>query len=86
MPTLAELQAILFHRELGTIAGLTWAAQRGVLVVGQWRDWPCYGVTDASGRVLEVRRVDNEPDVSPGRARQLRDFRQDERDVVGFVH
>jgi len=60
-PTVAELQAILFHRELGTIAGLTWAAQRGVLVVGQWRDWPCYGVTDASGRVMEVRRVDNEP-------------------------
>lgn len=60
-PTLAELRAIFFHRELGTLAGLAWAAQRGVLVVGQWRDWPCYGVTDASGRVLEVRRVDNEP-------------------------
>lgn len=60
-PTLAELQAILFHRELGSLAGLTWAAQRGVLVVGQWRDWPCYGVTDSSGRVLELRRVDNEP-------------------------
>jgi hypothetical protein len=61
MPTLAELQAILFHRELGGIAGLTWAAQRGVLVVGLWREWQCYGVTDASGRVLEVRRLDNEP-------------------------
>jgi len=61
MPTLADLRAILFHRELGTLAGLTWAAQRGVLVVGQWRDWQCYGVTDASGRVLEVRRLDNEP-------------------------
>ena len=60
-PTLAELQAILFHRELGSLAGLTWAAQRGVLVVGQWRDWQCYGVTDSSGRVLELRRVDNEP-------------------------
>jgi len=60
-PTPAELQAILFHRELGGITGLTWAAQRGVLVVGQWRDWLCYGLTDASGRVLEVRRVDNEP-------------------------
>ena len=60
-PTVAELNAILFHRELGSSVGLTWAAQRGVLVVGQWRDWPCYGVTDASGRVLEVRRVDNEP-------------------------
>ena len=66
-PTLAELQAILFHRELGGLPGLTWAAQRGVLVVGPWRDWPCYGVTDASGRVLEVRRVDNEefPEMGP---------------------
>lgn len=60
-PTPEELQSILFHRELGSLPGLTWAAQRGVLVVGQWRDWPCYGVTDASGRVLELRRVDNEP-------------------------
>jgi hypothetical protein len=66
-PTVAELHAILFHRELGGLAGLSWAAERGVLVVGQWRDWQCYGVTDASGRVLEVRRVDNEmfPEMGP---------------------
>lgn len=59
-PTLAELRAIHYCRELG-LPGLVWAAQRGVLVTGYWRDWPCYGITDASGRVLEVRRVDNEP-------------------------
>jgi len=55
-----DLQEILFYREIGGIEGLRWAASRGVLVTGRWRDWKCYGVTDASGRVLEVRRVDNE--------------------------
>lgn len=44
-----------YHRE-----GLQWARERGVLVFGpQWgRD--CYGVSDDSGRVLEVRRMDGQ--------------------------
>ena len=60
MPTLADLKEIAFYREYG-LPGLVWAAHRGVLVVGQWSAWKCYGVTDTSGRVIEVRRVDNEP-------------------------
>jgi hypothetical protein len=60
MPTLVDLKEIAFYREYG-LPGLVWAAHRGVLVVGQWSAWKCYGVTDSSGRVIEVRRVDNEP-------------------------
>ncbi|MBI3416475.1 MAG: hypothetical protein HY043_14360 [Verrucomicrobia bacterium] len=45
-----------YHRE-----GLEWASERGLLVFGQWRGFDCYGVTDASGRVLELRRMDGDP-------------------------
>lgn len=44
-----------YHRE-----GLEWANERGVLVFGVWRGFDCYGLTDASGRVLELRRMDCE--------------------------
>lgn len=45
-----------YHRE-----GLEWANERGVLVFGAWRGFDCYGVTDASGRVVELRRMDGKP-------------------------
>ena len=45
-----------YHRE-----GLEWASERGVLVFSAWRGFDCYGLTDASGRVLELRRADGEP-------------------------
>ncbi|MBI3414226.1 MAG: hypothetical protein HY043_02720 [Verrucomicrobia bacterium] len=41
--------------------GLEWASERGLLVFGSWRGFDCHGVTDASGRVLELRRMDGEP-------------------------
>ena len=44
-----------YHRE-----GLEWASERGVLVFKSWRGFDCYGLTDASGRVLELRRMDGE--------------------------
>lgn len=44
-----------YHRE-----GLEWASERGVLVFGAWRGFDCYGLTDASGRVAELRRMDGE--------------------------
>jgi len=42
-----------YHRE-----GLEWAQERGLLVFGSWRGFECHGLTDASGRVLELRRMD----------------------------
>lgn len=45
-----------YHRE-----GLIWARERGVLMFGSQYGRDCYGVTDGSGRVLEVRRMDGEP-------------------------
>ncbi len=41
--------------------GLEWACERGLLVFGQWHGSECYGVTDQSGRVLELRRTDGKP-------------------------
>lgn len=38
--------------------GLTLASERGFLVFGLWHELECYGVTDNSGRVLELRRMD----------------------------
>jgi|GEM_PF-482552 len=79
-PTLADLREIMFYREYG-LPGLAWAAHRGVLVVGQWREWKCYGVTDASGRVLEVRRVDGEmfPEMGPLRERKAHSIKGSEK-------
>ncbi len=42
------------------LAGLRWAQARGALVFGHWHGFDCFGVTDASGRVLELRRLDGE--------------------------
>lgn len=41
--------------------GIVLAQQRGVLVFGRWGTQEVYGVTDSSGHVLEVRRLDGEP-------------------------
>ncbi len=50
------------------IEGLKLATNRGLLVFGRWREFECYGVTDSSGRVLELRRVDgNLFPAAPGR-------------------
>jgi hypothetical protein len=54
---IAQLAALRpYHRE-----GLDWANERGVLVFAAWREFTCHGLTDASGRVLELRRMDGEP-------------------------
>ena len=44
-----------YHRE-----GLAWAQERGLLVFGGWCGFDCYGLMDASGRILELRRLDGE--------------------------
>ena len=44
-----------YHRE-----GLEWAHERGVLVFGSWHGFECHGLTDASGRIVELRRMDGE--------------------------
>ncbi|MFN7137760.1 MAG: hypothetical protein ACK4UN_00310 [Limisphaerales bacterium] len=36
------------------------ASERGFLVFGVWRGLECYGITDSSGIVLELRRVDGQ--------------------------
>ncbi len=37
---------------------LRWAQDRGVLVFGRWYGTEVYGVKDASGRVVEIRKLD----------------------------
>ncbi len=49
--TLARLRP--YHWE-----GLALAQKRGLLVFGDWYGLECYGVTDRTGSVLELRRVD----------------------------
>ena len=45
-----------YHRE-----GLEWASERGLLVFGNWNGFECHGLTDTSGRVFEIRRMDGMP-------------------------
>lgn len=40
--------------------GLQWATERGILVFGNWNGFEVFGVTDQSGKVLEVRRLDGQ--------------------------
>lgn len=42
------------------LEGLEWAHGRGLLVFGEWQGFECHAVTDTSGRVLELRRMDGE--------------------------
>jgi hypothetical protein len=51
---LADLRRISFD-------GLRWARDRGVLVFGYFAGLPVFGVTDQSGVVLEIRRLDGKP-------------------------
>jgi len=44
-----------------SIEGLRWAQERGVLVFGFFAGLPVFGVTDQSGAVLEIRRLDGKP-------------------------
>lgn len=41
-----------------SIAGLQYAQARGVLIFGDWCGSEVYGVTDQSGRLIELRRLD----------------------------
>ena len=50
------------HRQLARvmdvgIEAVNWAVERGVLVFGEWQGLQCYGGCDASGRLLELRRL-----------------------------
>ncbi len=52
-----QLQRLAALRGI-SIAGLRWAQERGVLVFGSFAGHQVYGITDQTGAVLEVRRVD----------------------------
>ena len=58
--TVEQLKALAVSRPFGR-EGLEWAQERGTLVFGDWHGEACYGVTDKSGRVLELRRIDGQP-------------------------
>jgi hypothetical protein len=53
----AQLQRLASLRGI-SVAGLRWAMERGMLVFGFFAGQQVYGVTDSSGEVLEVRRLD----------------------------
>ena len=42
------------------VEGLRWAQERGVLKFGVWHGHPVFGVTDDSGEILELRRLDGQ--------------------------
>ncbi len=52
-----ELKRLAASRPYG-LEGLQWASERGLLVFGNAFGFECYGVTDSSRRVLEIRRAD----------------------------
>jgi len=52
-----QLQQLSSLRRI-SIPGLRWAQDRGVLVFGYFAGLSVYGVTDSSGAVLEIRRLD----------------------------
>ncbi len=58
--TAAQMSKLANARPYG-LEGLVWASTRGLLVFGSWHGQECYGVTDSTGRVLEIRRIDGEP-------------------------
>lgn len=63
-----QLKRLATMRPFG-LEGLQWAQGRGALVFGEWHGFECFGLTDKSGRVLELRRMDGQsfPEV-PGTA------------------
>lgn len=54
-----QLQRLANLRGIGR-EGLELAQLRGLLVFGSWNDLECFGITDQSGLVLELRRMDGE--------------------------
>ena len=44
-----------------SVRALQWATERGVLVYGTWNKQEVFGVTDQSGKVLEIRHLDGQP-------------------------
>lgn len=58
--TPCQLKRLAAARPYG-LEGLLWATERGLLVFGDWHGHEVYGATDASERVLEIRRVDGKP-------------------------
>jgi len=55
--TESQLQLLATLRGI-RLAGLRWARDRGVLVFGYFGGCPVFGVTDSTGAILEVRRLD----------------------------
>jgi len=55
--TETQLQRLADLRGI-SVPGLRWAQDRGVLVFGFFVGMPVFGLTDCSGTVLEVRRLD----------------------------
>lgn len=58
-------------QKLATLRGfsvhaLHWATERAVLVFGNWNNQEVFGVTDKSGKVLEIRRLDGQPFLAAG--------------------
>lgn len=58
--TAVQLKRLAASRPYG-LEGLEWATERGLLLFGEWHGNIVYGVTDSSGYVLEIRRVDGQP-------------------------
>lgn len=54
-----QLEALSNLRGI-TLDGLQLAQDRGVLIFGAWQGMEVYGVTDQSGRALEIRRLDGQ--------------------------
>jgi len=54
-----QLDALVATRDF-KIEALKFAQNRGVLVFGFWHGLQVYGVTDKSGNVIELRRLDNQ--------------------------
>lgn len=51
-------QHLQLARMMGvSVEAVNWAVERGVLVFGEWHGLQCYGAFDASGRLLELRRL-----------------------------
>ncbi len=57
--TAHDLYALARLRSI-SVQGVELAHNRGVLVFGQWHGLRVYGLTDQSGRALEIRRLDGE--------------------------
>ncbi|MFO1498502.1 MAG: hypothetical protein U1G07_08945 [Verrucomicrobiota bacterium] len=57
LPSAAHLQQISRLRNIG-MAGLRLGVERGLLFIADYRDAPCWIVTDSSRRLAQARRMD----------------------------